>query len=159
VTDTTFTIGQVSTRTGLSVHALRYYEREGLLLGSVPRSAGGRRTYTVLDVDWLLLCSRFRSCGMPMADIRRYAELVAAGTGNERDRMELLQTHERRVRDELEQLTENLAVIASKARIYQEHLAAGTAGRLWVGESPPCLALEALAGRADRRQPPLQQPS
>lgn len=59
------TIGQVSERTGLSVHALRYYEREGLLLGTVPRSHGGRRRYSYEDVEWLRMCHRFRSCGMP----------------------------------------------------------------------------------------------
>jgi DNA-binding transcriptional MerR regulator len=147
VTEQSLAIGQVSERTGLSVHALRYYEREGLLLGSVPRSSGGRRTYSELDVEWLLMCNRFRACGMPLADIRRYAELVAAGPGNERDRMELLATHQRRVRVELDQLAENLAVIESKARLYAEHLAAGTASELWVGQAPSCLAIEALVGR------------
>ncbi|WP_208630234.1 MerR family DNA-binding transcriptional regulator, partial [Amycolatopsis kentuckyensis] len=39
-------IGEVAERTGLSVHALRFYEREGLLVGPVPRTVGGRRRYT-----------------------------------------------------------------------------------------------------------------
>ncbi len=34
-------IGQVAERTGLSVHALRFYEREGLLADPVQRAAGG----------------------------------------------------------------------------------------------------------------------
>ncbi|HEX3487993.1 MAG TPA: MerR family DNA-binding transcriptional regulator, partial [Streptosporangiaceae bacterium] len=36
-------IGQVAGRTGLSVHALRFYEREGLLATPVHRDGGGRR--------------------------------------------------------------------------------------------------------------------
>ena len=114
------TIGEVSRRTGLSVHALRYYEREGLLLGSVPRTSGGRRSFTENDVDWLALCQRFRACGMPVVDIRRYAELVCAGPGNEQERLALLRTHEQRVRADLAQLAENLTVIASKAQLYEE---------------------------------------
>nr|WP_269328369.1 MerR family transcriptional regulator [Kineosporia mesophila] len=141
------TIGQVSERTGLSVHALRYYEREGLMLGSVSRSHGGRRRYDATDVDWLLLCNRFRACGMPVSDIRRYAELVAAGPGNESERLELLRAHEDRVRAEVAQMQENLTVIAAKARLYEQHIAAGSAGTLWTGEAPSCLALEAMAAR------------
>ena len=145
--DRALTIGEVSESTGLSVHALRYYEREGLLLGTVPRNSSGRRVYHEVDVEWLRLCQRFRSCGMPLTDIRRYAELVAAGPGNEPERMELLRRHETRVRAELDQLSENLAVIESKARLYAEHIEAGTAGDLWTGQTPTCLAVEALAAR------------
>jgi len=148
VTGDALTIGQVRDRTGLSVHALRYYEREGLLLGPVPRNAGGRRTYTEFDVEWLLLCNRFRSCGMPISDIRRYAELVAAGPGNEKERMELLREHEQRVRVELGQLTENLYIIESKANLYATHLDATAAGQLWTDQTPACLAIEALAARS-----------
>ena len=34
-------IGQVAELTGLSVHALRFYEREGILLSPIRRAAGG----------------------------------------------------------------------------------------------------------------------
>src|SRR5262249_40206341 len=39
------TIGQVAERTGLSVHALRFYERGGLLASEVRRTPDGRRAY------------------------------------------------------------------------------------------------------------------
>ena len=141
-------IGEVSARTGLGVDALRYYEREGLLPGAVRRSSGGRRLYSEVDVEWLRMCIRFRSIGMPVKDIRRYAELVSAGAGNERERMELLRSHEDRVREQLAGLTENLAVIEAKVRLYAEYLVAGDAGRLWIGESPTCLAVEAAVANA-----------
>jgi hypothetical protein len=38
------TIGQVAERTGLSVHALRFYEREGVLVDPVRRDAGAAST-------------------------------------------------------------------------------------------------------------------
>ncbi|WIX93350.1 MerR family transcriptional regulator [Amycolatopsis sp. DG1A-15b] len=47
----------------MSVHALRLYEREGLLAGPVRRDAGGRRVYTEWDVEWLLYCTKFRAAG------------------------------------------------------------------------------------------------
>ncbi|MEU8872879.1 MerR family transcriptional regulator [Streptomyces javensis] len=147
MSDESLTIGEVSERTGLGIHTLRYYEKQGLLLGSVARSSGGRRRYSPFDVEWLQLCNRFRACGMPLTDIRRYAELVAEGPGNEKQRLDLLRAHEIRVRAELAQMTENLTVIEAKARLYAEHVAAGTAGTLWTGQTPTCLALEAMANR------------
>ncbi|WP_374947625.1 MerR family transcriptional regulator [Agreia sp.] len=141
-----FLIGEVSEETGLGVHTLRFYEREGLLPGRVERDGSGRRVYTEVDVEWLRMCMRFRSIGMPVGDVRHYAELVAAGPGNERERMELLRAHEARVRQELAGLVENLSVIEAKARLYAEYLEAGKAGRLWTGEAPTCLAVEAAVG-------------
>ena len=58
-------IGQVAERTGLSVHALRFYEREGVFLSPIRRAAGGRRVYAEDDVDWLTLCTILRGAGMP----------------------------------------------------------------------------------------------
>lgn len=130
------------------MHTLRYYEREGVLLGPVPRSPAGRRSYTQVDVGWLLLCVRFRSCDMPISDIRRYAELLAAGPGNEEQRMELLRGHEQRVRNELKQLTETLSIIESKASLYERHLNAAELGQPWTDQTPECLAIEALAARS-----------
>ncbi|GAB6896960.1 MerR family transcriptional regulator [Kineosporia succinea] len=147
-------IGEVSERTGIGVHALRYYEREGLLLGSVARGDGGRRRYSYEDVEWLRMCSRFRAGGMPLADIRRYTELVAAGPGNEGERLRLLREHEARVRAEMDALAESLAVIEYKSRLYAEHVEAGTASTLWTGETLSCMASAAQGAREQDRSAP-----
>ncbi|CAL9325426.1 MerR family transcriptional regulator [Streptomyces olindensis] len=124
-------IGEVAERTGLSVHALRFYEREGLLVGPVRRTAGGRRRYTAVDVDWLLICVRLRESGMPLADLRRFAELVRRGPGNEAERLRLLDAHQRRVEAQIQALEECRSVIAWKVSVYTEHLGRGEAGGLW----------------------------
>ncbi|HET6296567.1 MAG TPA: MerR family transcriptional regulator [Kribbella sp.] len=128
-------IGQVAERTGLSVHALRFYEREGILADPVRRESNGRRIYTEDDVDWLQMCVRFRSSGMPLETIRRYTDLVRQGPGNERDRLALLQSHQQHIRTQLEELTECLNVITYKVDYYSEAVASGTAEGLWVGGS------------------------
>ena len=38
-------IAEAARRTGVSVHTLRYYERAGLVVTAVDRTAGGRRRY------------------------------------------------------------------------------------------------------------------
>ncbi|MGW5498722.1 MerR family transcriptional regulator [Streptomyces olivaceoviridis] len=124
-------IGEVAERTGLSVHALRFYEREGLLVGPVQRSAGGRRRYTTADVDWLLICVKLRESGMLLADLKRFAELVRHGPGNEAERLQLLDAHQQRVEAQIQALEECRSVIAWKVGVYADHLARGEAGGLW----------------------------
>ena len=113
-------IGEISRRTGLSVHALRFYEREGLFPNGVQRAPDGRRTYTASDADWLDLCVKFRSSGMPLSEIRRYTELVQAGEGNEKERLALLRLHQARVVAQMEGLAACLGIISLKVRLYEE---------------------------------------
>src|SRR3954447_20606080 len=105
-------IGQVAGRTGLSVHTLRLYEREGLFTTEVRRTATGRRVYGQADLDWLEVCTKLRASGMPLASIRRFAELVRAGPGNEAERLELLRAHRFRVERQVAELNDCLALIA-----------------------------------------------
>ena len=124
-------IGQVAERTELSVHALRFYEREGLLANPVQRDSAGRRVYDESDVEWLNVCSRLRASGMPLRAIREYAELVRAGAGNEAARLALLRAHQERVAEQMRELAECYELISHKVRVYEQHLADGRADRLW----------------------------
>ncbi|ALO12014.1 MerR family transcriptional regulator [Streptomyces venezuelae] len=130
-------IGEVAERTGLTVHALRFYEREGLLVGPIRRTAGGRRRYTTLDVDWLLICVKLRESGMPLADLKRFAELVRHGRGNEAERLRLLDAHRQRVDAQIQALEECRSVITWKVGVYAEHLARGEADGLWAPTPEP----------------------
>ncbi|WP_232664415.1 MerR family transcriptional regulator [Pseudonocardia sp. TRM90224] len=113
-------IGQVAERTGLSVHALRFYEREGLFANPVRRDAGGRRVFSEDDVDWLTLCTLLRASGMPLPAVRRYTELVREGDGNWRQRIELLRAQEQRVLTQMQQLEKSLDLIRFKLGVYAD---------------------------------------
>jgi DNA-binding transcriptional MerR regulator len=124
-------IGQVSERTGLSVHALRYYEREGLLAEPVQRDAVGRRVYTDDDLEWLDMCIMLRATGMPLIAIRRYTDLVKAGDGNAEERVALLRRHEDHVTAQMDRLGRCLDLIRFKIHRYEDILD---------GQSVPCPA-------------------
>jgi DNA-binding transcriptional MerR regulator len=130
-TERRLSIGQAAERTGLSVHALRFYEREGLLPSRVQRGPDGRRAYSEDDLEWLELCTKLRSSGMPLAAIRRYAELVRQGSGNERERLVLLRDHQQRLTVQMATLSACLDMISFKVKIYEDSLAAGTADPIW----------------------------
>lgn len=116
---------------GVSVHTLRYYERAGLVVTPVERTATGRRRYQQLDLEWITVCTRLRATGMPIKTIRDYARLVAAGHGNEQERLALMEAHRIDVIGKLAELRENLELIDHKIDIYRGRLAAGDADRLW----------------------------
>lgn len=124
-------IGEVAETTGLSVHALRFFEREELFLRPIPRTGGGRRVYEPADVEWLALCNRLRASGMPIAELKRFAALVRSGPGNEPERLALLQEHERAVRARIAELDASLEIIHGKVVAYEEHVRAGTAAGVW----------------------------
>src|SRR3954451_13106827 len=102
------TIAEAARRAGVSVHTLRYYERAGLIVTGVDRTSGGRRRYRQDDLAWIAVCTRLRATGMPIKSIRRYAQLVAAGPGNESERLALLEGHRADVTARLAELRENL---------------------------------------------------
>jgi DNA-binding transcriptional MerR regulator len=131
IPDQGLSIAEAAHRTGVSVHTLRYYERAGLVVTDIDRNAAGRRRYRKLDLDWIKICTKLRATGMPIRSIRRYAELVSSGRGNEQERLALLEAHRAEVVARIAELTENLELIDHKLDVYRGRLAAGDADRLW----------------------------
>jgi DNA-binding transcriptional MerR regulator len=120
----TLSISEAARVTGLSAHTLRYYERAGLMARSVDRDdSSSHRRYTDQDIGWITMLTRLRGTGMPISAVREYADLVRAGEGNERERLELLVEHRERVLRQLEEVQEHLAAIDFKIDLYRERIA------------------------------------
>lgn len=115
-------IAEAAERTGLTPDTLRYYERDGLLVSPVARSASGHRQYDKDALRWIEMVNRLRATGMPIRDVRRYAELVRAGDGNEAERLALLQAHRQQVLDQLAEVQRHLGAIDMKIGIYTDSL-------------------------------------
>lgn len=130
--DRTYSIGEVSEHTGISTHTLRFYEKEGLFVEPIQRNAAGRRIFSEQEIGWLRVGLKLRSTGMPLPDIRRYAELVRDGSGTVEERFRILREHEARVRMQLADLQDMLSTIEAKVSYYADRLAEGTADQLWV---------------------------
>jgi DNA-binding transcriptional MerR regulator len=124
-----YTIAEAARETGLSADALRYYEREGLLLQPVDRAAAGHRRYTDVDLYWIGLVTKLRGTGMPIRTVREYAALVRAGAHTEPARLRLLEDHRIRVLEELETTRSNLRAIEHKIEIYRERAGLGAPER------------------------------
>jgi DNA-binding transcriptional MerR regulator len=117
MTSEDLTISEVAERTGLTRHTLRYYERDGLMLG-VDRASSGHRRYSERDLGWIELITKLRATGMPIREVRRYAELVRTGDGNEDERLALLRAHRKRVLAQLDTMAAHLDAIDMKISYY-----------------------------------------
>ncbi len=113
------TIAEAAEQTGLTAHTLRYYERDGLMRTPVRRSGSGHRAYDEDDLAWISLISKLRATGMPIRDVKRYADLVRAGAGNEDERLELLRAHRERVLRQLDEVRDHLSAIDHKVELYE----------------------------------------
>jgi len=111
------TVSEAAEQVGLTTYTLRWYEQEGLV-EPVGRDSAGRRRYTQQDLDWLLLLTRLRRTGMPVRDMRAYAELAREGDGTLADRRHLFEAHRDRVQARIAELEEDLKVLNYKIEVY-----------------------------------------
>jgi DNA-binding transcriptional MerR regulator len=118
---TMLSIADAAESSGLSAHTLRYYEREGLL-EPVSRNGSGHRRYRATDLEQITFLTKLRATGMPIREVRRYAELMRAGEATNAERLALLEAHRDVVLAGLEATTRNLELIDRKIRVYNEKI-------------------------------------
>ena len=114
-------IAEAAHFSGLSAHTLRYYERAGLL-EPVGRNGSGHRRYRDADLERITFLARLRATGMPIREVRRYAELIQAGEATNSARLALLEEHRDTVLAGLETTTKSLELIEWKINFYKERL-------------------------------------
>ncbi|MDR2158828.1 MAG: MerR family transcriptional regulator [Treponema sp.] len=121
-----FTIKQVSEKTSLAPHVLRYYENEGLLPG-VGRSRNGTRRYSENDLEWIGLICCLKNTGMSIKQIKHFVELSLEGDGTLRARCDLLQEHKKAVEAQIQEMQRHLEKVNCKidhfTREYKRSLA------------------------------------
>jgi DNA-binding transcriptional MerR regulator len=115
---TAMTISEAAEASGLTTHTLRYYERAGLL-EPVAREAGGHRRYAEEDLARISFLSKLRGTGMPIRQVRAYAELLRDGPGNEPARLALLEAHRDAVRARMAEMERHLELIDFKIDNYR----------------------------------------
>lgn len=121
-----YSIREVSEKTGLSAHTLRYYEKEGVLRG-VDRSQGGFRQYTDDDLESLGLVCCLKNTGMSIQEIARFMELTHEGEHTLQERVDLLREHResmirkmQEMQTYLEKVTWKLNFFSEKLKVYEE---------------------------------------
>ena len=112
-----YSIKQVSEKTKLKAHVLRYYEREGLL-PCISRSKSGIRRYSEDDMEWLGLICCLKNTGMPIKQIKDFVELSMQGGKTLKQRCNMLVEHKRNVETQIEEMQEHLRKVSHKIEYF-----------------------------------------
>ena len=116
-----YSIQEVSRRTGLSTHTLRFYDKEGLLTG-VERSVGGFRQYSDEDLETLGLVCCLKNTGMSLREILQFVQLTREGEHTLKERVALLQEHRENVIRRISEMQKHLDKVTWKLNYYSEKL-------------------------------------
>ncbi|GAA0442475.1 MerR family transcriptional regulator [Streptomyces stramineus] len=142
----TWSIGELSTRTGLSVKAIRYYTDIGLL-PTAPRSEGGHRRYPPQALEQLKLVQQLRALDVPIAAItnvatggQRLGDLVAEQLASTQTQLAELRWREAALQA-LEGCSgpERLRRLRVLARVQRRPQATADFARAWQRVLPPTL--------------------
>jgi DNA-binding transcriptional MerR regulator len=117
-------IGELAACSGRSVHAIRWYEAQGLIPGVI-RDAAGRRVFTPRHVEWLALVERLRNTGMSIAGIRAYTQLVTQGRSSVDRQRDLLAAHRDAVSATIDAWQASLDLIDAKLAFYARWIETG----------------------------------
>jgi len=118
VTSNVLTIGQLAQLSGLTTHTIRYYESAGVLKPSI-RAANGHRRYQQSDVLWIEFVLKLKLAGMPLEQIRQYADLRAQGEATLQQRMSMLKLHRDRLAARMAELSACSQVLDDKISSYR----------------------------------------
>lgn len=115
-----YSIGEFSKLTNLGIHTLRYYEQEKLIVPE--RNSGNRRRYSEKDIAWIDFIKRLKDTGMPIKEIKRYAELRALGETTLNVRMAMLIQHRKSLNEQIQLLQEHKEKLDEKIEFYRTEL-------------------------------------
>jgi DNA-binding transcriptional MerR regulator len=114
-----YSINEIANLFGLTAHTLRYYDKEGLL-PFIDRDPSGNRIFTEKDLEWLTMICCLKDTGMPIKEIKQYADWCAKGMGTLEERKDMLTKHRLNVVKQMEALQKNLDLIDSKIAVYND---------------------------------------
>lgn len=113
------TISEVAKRTGLTISTIRFYEKSGLC-PFIQRGSDGKRVFSGTDADWLALLASLRATGMPMAEMRAFADLYSSGDDTISERKAALLAHRESLEVRQAELDQCHAILNRKLQRYDE---------------------------------------
>ncbi len=120
-----YSIGQVAEKFDLSIHTLRYYEKEGLL-PSIKRTGSGIRQFDEMSIEDLRLVECLKRTGMPLKDIRTFQEWSEEGDSSLEKRKEVFEERKKIVLEQIKELQSVMDLIDFKIWYYTESAKVGS---------------------------------
>ncbi|WP_339285041.1 MerR family transcriptional regulator [Oceanobacillus sp. FSL K6-3682] len=115
-----YRIGELAELAGMTVHGLRFYEKEGLV---VPERKGNKRIYSEEDRLWIEFLVHMKETGMSVLDMKKYTDFRKRENPQVEELMNLLLAHREKVKKQLSVYQKNLDMLNEKIDIYQIEIA------------------------------------
>ncbi|WP_271629294.1 MerR family transcriptional regulator [Caldicellulosiruptor sp. DIB 104C] len=115
------TITEVSKKYGISTHALRYYERIGLI-PKAKRNENGIRYYTEEDCRWIEFILCMRKAGVEIETLLEYVNLLHRGDETIEQRRQLLIKQRDKLILRMEEIKKALEKLNYKIKDYESKI-------------------------------------
>ncbi len=137
-----YSISALSVKTGLSIHTLRYYEKEQLLR-HVERTASGRRVYGEASIGTLygILC--LKEAGLTLPQIKRFFDATTEGDETLAERLSMLRAAKSNLIEEKKRLERSITFVKHTVIYSEKALQAQARGHL-LEDSYPLLTLKGM---------------
>lgn len=129
-----FSIGEVAKKLNVSIHTLRYYEKEGLV-PSLKRDHNGNRIYTESEIQWIYMIRCLRDTGMPIQNIKKYIVLFQQGKKTIPQRQEILTDYLAFVNEHIALYQKTATMLNKKLEYYGEMTVALAEGKESIADS------------------------
>lgn len=120
-----YSISKVAKTYNLSIHTLRYYDKEGLL-PFVKRTRSGIRKFDDAALDGLKMVECLKKSGMPLKDIKQFLDWCQEGDSSLAKRCKLFHERKETVLAQMAELQKVLDVINYKCWYYETAVAEGS---------------------------------
>lgn len=115
----TYTIGEVSKKSGLSISTLRYYDEQGLFL-YLKKDSKGNRIFDDNNMSALLLINCLKNSGLKIKEIKNFMMLCTQGNSSLKERYNFFINQEKRIKEEISKLEHSLDLIHYKQWYYEK---------------------------------------
>lgn len=120
-----YSIGEVSKLTGLSVPTLRYYDKEGLI-PNINRNENGLRDFNDQDLNTIHIVTCIKGAGASIREIKEYMDLCQLGDSTLEARKQFFIEKKRDVEEQMLELNEIMMTVEMKIKYYEDAIEAGT---------------------------------
>mgnify|MGYP000645706531 CR=1 FL=1 len=131
------TIGEVAKMLDISIHTLRYYEKEGLI-PRISKDGAGRRRYEVKDIDRVRFIKRAQRMKFSLSEIRQLIDIETAKSVEKPQAQKL-------VSEKLEEIEQSLIDL----KHLKKDLSSMLSACLQSGEDDDCPIIEGIKDNED----------
>lgn len=140
----TYTIKEASEKTGISVHTLRYYDKQGLF-PAMERTDARYRMFSENELEEIRLIHCFKAAGLQIKEIKTYMDLIREGDSALQKRLDYMKAQYERIENQRRELELAQKMIRFKIAYYEGAIRAGSEKLL----TPDIISDEDRAGLAE----------